>query len=78
MVIIQKRVGQLGNQLFAIAHFTAAAIENDYRVLCPCFEHRLGEFPNININRNLKGHSSWAQDESPGSRFFQVFAPSGS
>ena len=54
MVIIQKRVGQLGNQLFAIAHFTAAAIENDYRVLCPCFEHRLGEFPNINTNRNLK------------------------
>src|SRR5947207_14384136 len=54
MVIIQKRVGQLGNQLFAIAHFTAAAIENDYRVLCPCFEHCLGEFPNINTNRNLK------------------------
>jgi hypothetical protein len=54
MVIIQKRVGQLGNQLFAIAHFTAAAIENDYRVLCPCFEYPLDEFPNINSNRNLK------------------------
>jgi hypothetical protein len=54
MVIIHKRVGQLGNQLFAIAHFTAAAIENDYRVLYPCFEHCLGEFPNINRNRHLK------------------------
>jgi hypothetical protein len=54
MVIIQKRVGQLCNQLFTIAHFAAAAIENDYQVIYPCFEHCLGEFPNINNNRNLK------------------------
>ena len=54
MVIVQKRVGQLGNQLFAIAHFTAAAIENDYQVLCPCFEFPLDQFPNINTNPNVK------------------------
>ena len=54
MVIIQKRVGQLCNQLFTIAHFTASAIENGYRVLCPCFEYPLQEFPNINASPNLK------------------------
>jgi glycosyl transferase family 11 len=54
MVIIQKRVGQLGNQLFAIAHFAAAAIENDYRVLFPCFEYPLEQFPNINTSPNLR------------------------
>jgi len=33
MVIIQKRVGQLCNQLFTIAHFTASAIENAPRAV---------------------------------------------
>lgn len=54
MVIIQKRVGQLGNQLFAIAHFIASAIENNYWVLCPCFQYPLHQFPNINNNQKLR------------------------
>jgi hypothetical protein len=54
MVIVQKRVGQLCNQLFAIAHFAAAAIENDYWVLYPCFEYPLDQFPKINTNPKLK------------------------
>ena len=54
MVIIQKRVGQLGNQLFAIAHFAAAAIEHDYKVVYPCFQDSLDHFPKINSNNNLK------------------------
>src|ERR1700722_4203893 len=54
MVIIQKRVGQLGNQLFTMAHFAAAAVEHDYRVVFPCFEHPLKYFPNINSDRRFR------------------------
>ncbi len=58
MVIIQKRVGQLGNQLFAIAHFAAAAIEHEYKVLYPCFEHSLEHFPELNSNPLFKVRQS--------------------
>ena len=32
MIIIPKRIGQLGNQLFHIAHFAASSIEHSYAV----------------------------------------------
>jgi hypothetical protein len=53
MVVIQKRVGQLGNQLFNLAHFAAAAIAHDFHVLCPCFQYPLDQFPNLNSNTRL-------------------------
>ena len=54
MVIIQRRVGQLGNQMFTMAHFAAAAIEHNYFTIFPCFEYPLKYFPNINSCRHLR------------------------
>jgi phage pi2 protein 07 len=54
MVIIQKRIGQLGNQLFAVAHFAAASIEHKYNVIYPNFEHPIKNFPEINSLKSLK------------------------
>jgi hypothetical protein len=54
MVIIQKRTGQLGNQLFSMAHFAAAAIEHDFWVSYPCFQYPIGHFPNINLEPRFK------------------------
>lgn len=48
MVIIPCRVGQLGNQLFHIAHFAASAIEHEYRIRFACFQYPLDCFPNLN------------------------------
>lgn len=53
MVVIPKGVGQLGNQLFHISHFTASAVQNDYRLHFPCFQYGLENFPNINSNPNV-------------------------
>lgn len=58
MVIIQKRVGQLGNQLFTMAHFAAVAIEHDDKVLYPCFEHPLEHFPRLNQDPRFKVRQS--------------------
>jgi hypothetical protein len=54
MVIIPNRVGQLGNQLFHLAHFAASAIENDFKVVFASFEFPLDYFPKLNSNKQLK------------------------
>jgi hypothetical protein len=54
MVVVQKRSGQLGNQLFAIAHFAAASIEYSYNVIYPNFEYPLKYFPKINSLNSIK------------------------
>lgn len=48
MVIVPNRVGQLGNQLFHIAHFSAAAIEYGFRFVYASFEYPVENFPEIN------------------------------
>ena len=54
MVIIQKPVGQLCNQLFTMVHFAAAAIEHDFRVFFPGFQYPLECFPNINSESRFR------------------------
>ena len=54
MVIVPNRVGQLGNQLFHIAHFASSAIENHFKVIFGSFEFPLDQFPNINSNKYLQ------------------------
>ncbi len=54
MVLIQKRVGQLGNQLFNIAHFAAAALDHNFKVLCPCFQYPLDQFPSLNSDERVR------------------------
>ena len=53
MVIVPNRVGQLGNQLFHIAHFAASSIENHFKTIFACFEFSLDCFPKINSNNNI-------------------------
>lgn len=60
MVIVPNRVGQLGNQLFHIAHFASSAIENRFRVIFASFEFPLELFPNINSNEFLTVYRSAA------------------
>jgi hypothetical protein len=48
MLIIQKRAGQLGNQLFQLAHFAAVARDQRFKVVFPSFEYPLSNWPNIN------------------------------
>ena len=54
MIIAPRRIGQLGNQLFAIAHFAAAAIVHKVEVRYPCFEYSLENFPDINSHSLLR------------------------
>jgi len=54
VVIVPNRVGQLGNQLFHIAHYAGSAIENRFKVIFGCFEFPLDYFPKINSNKQLK------------------------
>lgn len=48
MILVPRRTGQLCNQLFLIAHFSATAIENDLVFRYPCFEYSLKHFPHLN------------------------------
>ena len=58
MVIVPNRIGQLGNQLFHIAHFAASSIENHFKTIFGSFEFPLDQFPNINSNKLLKVYRS--------------------
>ena len=48
MVIVPSRVGQLGNQLFHIAHFAASAMEHRYHFHYAALEYPLENFPKLN------------------------------
>ena len=54
MVIVPNRIGQLGNQLFHIAHYAGSAIENRFKVIFGSFEFPLDYFPKLNSNKQLK------------------------
>jgi hypothetical protein len=61
MIIIPNRAGQLGNQLFEIAHFAASSIEHGFKVSYLAFEHPLGYFPAINSLPNVRIHVASAE-----------------
>jgi hypothetical protein len=61
MIIIPNRAGQLGNQLFEIAHFAASSIEHGFKVSYLAFGHPLGYFPAINSLPNVRIHVASAE-----------------
>lgn len=54
MVIVPSRIGQLGNQLFHIAHFAASSLEQGYKVRFSAFQYCLDDFPRINTHPNIE------------------------
>lgn len=54
MILVPVPPGQLGNQLFSIAHLAAASLETGMRCSFPCFGYPLEHFPAINSNENLR------------------------
>jgi len=56
MVIITDRVGQLCNRLFHFSYFIASAIENQYKIINPCFDEYCQYFQATATN-DFMGHS---------------------
>jgi len=54
MIIVPYRYGQLGNQLFHVAHLYAAHKLNGHRVLFCCFGYDKQYFPNIDSNPRFR------------------------
>jgi hypothetical protein len=54
MVVVPSRVGQLGNQLFHIAHFAASSMEYGYRFRFAAFEYPLEHFPMLNSHACIR------------------------
>jgi len=54
VVIVPNRIGQLGNQLFHIAHFAASSMQNHFKTIFACFEFPLDFFPKINSHKNIR------------------------
>ncbi len=72
MVIVPNRVGQLGNQLFHIAHFAGSAIENRFKVIFASFEFPLEYFPNINSKKQFRVIKSSALQNKWQYRFAKI------
>lgn len=72
MVIVPNRIGQLGNQLFHIAHFAASGVENNFKVFFCSFEFPLQNFPNINSNSFLEVFQASALKNKWQYRVFKV------
>lgn len=54
MIVFPIPPGQLGNQLFCIAHLAAASMETGVNCSFPCFGYPLAAFPNINTDKRLR------------------------
>lgn len=72
MIIIPRRLGQLGNQLFHMAHFAATAMQFDLEVKFPCFQYPLIHFPHINSFHGFSVRQTSARLNKFQSRVFKV------